>query len=52
MKECVPMLHSHTTELRALLDSLKDPPPLESKDDVFGSAFNEEVRRAMIQHSL
>jgi hypothetical protein len=52
MKECVSLLHSHTPEVRALLNSLKDPSPLESEDDAFDSAFNEEVRRAIIQHSL
>jgi hypothetical protein len=51
MKECVPQLHSHATELRASLDSLKDPSPLESEDNTFDSTFNEEVRRAMTQHS-
>jgi hypothetical protein len=58
MKECVPLLHPHTTELRALHGALRDPSPpgsedqleTEDEDDAFDYAFNDAVRQE--QHRL
>jgi hypothetical protein len=37
MQECVPLLHTHTTKLRSLLDTLLPSPPSESEDDAHDS---------------